>query len=366
MEQEILSLRRNQLIEIINDLLNSCALHSGFFAYRILGVAYSAEITRFDNLWSFDNDSILYGGYPELAGLGYKISSSESVSREEANKYISGIERLMERPTIVLESLSADDVAILGLADGLLRLSNENFQLDLSRFSEWLTEIINGSSGKTFWTYRLKFLAGDLLDNRGRLRTSLTQINVNSKALEVVLRYVWSDQYDLISPLSWDEYQQLFSELLVNSVDGIDIEKAAIWLRTIDILLKQATKLLLPKTDKEALAINQLTSIKSKLDRNAESQTRRIIWLYFACLAGIVIDLVLLTFRYSWGVIEPWTFFGGLSFILLSVFYFAITARELSLRAFYENELEKNKRRTYRRVGFDSEQYNQIYLNYTA
>lgn len=362
MEEEILSSRRRYLINTINDLLdNNCTLHSRAFAHEILGSSYTDDFPLLANFEGLDSENIRYGGYPEIASLGYKINSGDTTFAEEKEHFISGINRLMQRSNKALETLAGDDVAILGLAAGLSTiLKEQNHDVLFSEQKGWLLKIVDKNVEKHVWSYRLRHLAGDLLDNRGRLRTSPIQNDLNVKSLEVCLRVVWPEQFSSIPPCSWEEYRQLMGELLVGLADDIDIERAAIWLKAIDVLIKQAAAILFPKTEIETLAISQLSAIKEKLDKKAERQTNRIIWLYFACVTGIVIDLALLTYRYTYAITEQWIELITAIVLVLSILFFALTAQEPSLRVFYEKLLDRNRASAYKKVNFDPDAYQQL------
>lgn len=363
MEEDILLAKRKYLLGVISGLFNDSALHSRIFVWRILGSAYTAEISYLDITNEINDEEIRYGGNPEIASLGYIISSKEAISSEESSTFMHGINRLMQRSQRALETLQGDDVAILGLADGLSKLSQTENSPSFANVKEWLIGIIDSSTEmNSLWSHRLRQLAGDLLDNRGRLRASPVQDNINIRSLEVSLRYVWPEQFKLNPPLSWEEYRKLLEDLLLNSEDKIDIEKAAIWLRTIDILVKEATVHLFPKTDRETLVIDQLMVIKNRLDKKAEQRTRNVILLYFVLLACVIIGLALLTYRYTWDVMEPWTYFIGSAVALFSILYFAITAQEASLQTFYERMLAKNKRAAYQKIGFDPKVFERLDL----
>lgn len=353
MEEDILLAKRKYLLSVINDLFNDSALHSRVFVWRILGSAYTAEISHLDITNEISDEEIHYGGNPEIASLGYIISSKAAISSEESSAFMRGINRLMQRSQRALETLQGDDVAILGLADGLSKLSQIEDSQSFVNVKEWLIKIIDSSTEmNSLWSHRLRQLAGDLLDSRGRLRASPAQDNINTRSLEVSLRYVWPEQFELNPPLSWEEYRQLLEDLLLNSEDKIDIEKVAIWLRTIDILVKEATVHLFPKNETETLAISQLTTIKNELDRKAEKKWRIFKWLYFLTLL-VAFGAMALAYIFAWDVMEPWTEIFNLLVVLFHVLYFVITQQTPSLQAISERMIAKNRKVAYQKVGLD-------------
>ena len=108
-------------------------------------------------------------------------------------------------------------------------------------------------------------------------------------------------------------------------------------------------------------ALEQLINIKAGLDRKAQREARRNLGLYFGLLAIIWAALIGgLTYYFGWDVIEPWAYFLGIGVTLGSYAYFAITEREFSPAAIYEQILETKKQKLYQEASFDLEQYERL------
>jgi hypothetical protein len=359
MALEILASKRNCLIKLIQDTFDQSTSHSKAFAHRILGPDYNDELGKYLDTESPSEESD-YGGYPELATIGYMLGGENLVRSYDSDRFLAGISRLKERSHRGLGALLVDDVAILGLVDGLRKIKSINPNQDIEETQEWLMRIINQRPLMQIWSSRLRDLAGDLIDNRGRLRTLPLHKDVNTGAIEVTLRYTWPEQFLQVSVPSWDEYKVLLRELLSQSVDTGDLEKSAVWLKAMDLLVDQSCAELFPITDKEKVAVAEMTKIKTNLDRKAEKQAKFTVWLYAGLVLAVIILLAALNYRFTWDVMEPWTYFIGASVALLSIIYFAFTAREFSLTTFYGQILKTKKRKIYRKFDFNINRYEEL------
>jgi hypothetical protein len=359
MIQDIVTSRHSRLLAIVQDVFVRSSPHSTALAIRILGPEYVSEIPI--HLENECPDATDYGGYPELAGLGFRLGIDHPITPNEKTRFLAGLQRLQSRSNRALDSFSIDDVAVLGLADGLAKLTDEEDPgRKTSEAREWLVAIVDRHSQRRIWTSRLRDLAGDLLDGRGRLRTLPSCDDTSTRALEISLRYVWQEQYSQVPPPSWSDCESLFKELLSIPIDTGDLEKAVAWLKCIDLLFDQSCARLFPRTDRERVAVDMLTAIKARLDQRAERQTRLCMWLFvgFVLIASVV--LFILNQQWGWDVTEPQTYFLGIVLGLASLVYFAITGREFSPRAFYERILESRKQHLYKSVNLDRKQYNKI------
>lgn len=107
-------------------------------------------------------------------------------------------------------------------------------------------------------------------------------------------------------------------------------------------------------------AISELSAVKSRLDKNAHDFAKRGLWLYFLGIIGVWVTFAILTYRFGWNVMEPWTYFIGGILTLGSYVYFAVTQKELSPRTIYEQVIESKKRKNYKEFGLDIERFNQL------
>ena len=267
MEQELLSVRRSQLIEIIENSFGNCEPHSQALAIRLLGESYASYITKQINTTNLLEEAT-YGGYPVVASLGFVINQKiqSKAQTDSIAGFITSITRLQQRPETGLASFIMDDVAILGIADGLNQIEGHDDVIESS--CQWLTHIINNSSKQNLWSFRMRDLAGDLLDKKGRLRVSLTGDDHDANALEIVLRNIWPEQYAQTQTLSHNEQTQLLMNLLTAVPPQVgDLEKTVVWLRAIDLLVGQACEALIPSI-----------SDVSRILRSIQHSFKRWVW----------------------------------------------------------------------------------------
>jgi len=75
------------------------------------------------------------------------------------------------------------------------------------------------------------------------------------------------------------------------------------------------------------------------------------LWIYFGVLVAIWIVVGILTLQLGWNIMEPWTYFLG-GALIGSYAYFAITQKEFSPTAIYEQIIEAKRQKYYREFGF--------------
>ena len=148
-------------------------IHSKGFVSRLLGLE---DIKRLLNTEGFDlssfSDGVKYEGFPYLGYLGFAmgIGISTSLDQTVIDAFVLGLNRLQERSKSSLDEFLEDDVAVLGVADGIAKLFSRKVQ-SVSPLKSWLVGLLNGFAPRTLWSNRMRDLAADLLDERGRLRT---------------------------------------------------------------------------------------------------------------------------------------------------------------------------------------------------
>lgn len=319
MEQELLSARRSQLVKIIRDSFQNCEPHSQAFALRILGAEYESEI-----MWQLDVDSMLsgvaYGGYPEIASLGFALGADHALNFDYESPFWAGVNRLRQRVEKGLVALSADDVAILGIADGLSRTTLERYGNEVTAAKTWLVQIIDRTAKRELWLSRMRDLAGDLLDSKGRLRVSPNSQDTDTNALEIVLRSVWPNQFSQTSIPSRKSQREILKALLVAHApqDG-DLEQVVVWLRAIDLLVDHACEALLPSLSDVSRILrstqhafkrwvwedkpSRRNSVPAKWLIDREAHVQSFLWALLYPIYGS--ELVDETYLPSWGNAQP-------------------------------------------------------------
>ncbi len=154
--QILLTERKAQLIEVITKGWKSCRPHTAAFLLRILPAHIKRDLETSGLLGVSSELESTYGGYPDVAFLGYSLASEPSDSKL-ASLFLEGCERLRKRDTYSTRPFFLDDLAVLGVADGLAILPQE------TQMKSWLLEGIERNSHQSLWSSRMRHLASDLL-----------------------------------------------------------------------------------------------------------------------------------------------------------------------------------------------------------
>jgi hypothetical protein len=238
--QELLTERKSLLMSVLKNGLKASRSHTTAFVLRVLPQDYRRELEQAGAIELAVPLDPTYGGYPDVAFLGFMLAA-EPTNAPLSQKFFEGCERLRKRDVASTKPFFLDDVAVLGVAEGLCCLP----KADAVR--GWLLDGIERSMGHSQWSSRMRQLAADLLDSRGRLKVALSNSQVDALALELVLSGVWtnafSQTYRLSQEIQYDVLKRLLSDPPPNQDD---IERAAVWLIALDRLVTVASYSLLP------------------------------------------------------------------------------------------------------------------------
>jgi hypothetical protein len=253
MEQELLQRRKQYLSEVIKQSLPDSPIHSRSFVARIMGETYSAQQPSQLQIQT-SPEEIAYFGYPDVAHLGFCLNVKALATEDVTNAFIVGIKRLQQRSSSSLADFTTDDLALLGVAEGIAKLSSIQ---DLNAEKEWLLQLVEAKTSSE-WTSRMRALAGELLDSQGRLKVT-PRINVDTLALESVLRGVWPSAFYANPPLSIETLQLLLKSLLSEEPPQQgDLERAAVWLKALDTIVDVAVTRLLPNISDTVLILRRV------------------------------------------------------------------------------------------------------------
>lgn len=197
---------------------------------------------------------LAYGGIPAVARTGFQASSPGSF---DPLLFLQAVDRIRGRPKNGRDQLGADDIALLGIANGLSKCEGVDGAHDERK--RWLLAIIAGTGHAPAWTQRARQLAGDLLDGAGRLRAD-PATEANARALDLVLRNSWPQAYSQTSFIGPDERREILAALLSSELppDG-ELERSAVWLVAFRLLVQKMATDLVPdyNTLVEALKATQ-------------------------------------------------------------------------------------------------------------
>ena len=267
---DLLSARREELESIVSASIQDASAHSLGFSRRVLGQPFfgsEADAALPDPASTLDH--IVYGGYPEAAYLGFSIGGRpySEVPTNVIDSFVSSMDRLSGRTGTGLQDFASDDVAVLGIADGVSSLVGWNTD-KAPGFAEWLRNLINEYRAEAAWSVRARDLAADLLDHRGRLRTTPQETRLEELTLDLCLREAWPDVFLGTTYPNETTRELLLSTLLAKSApEPGDLERSSVWLKSLDLLVRQAAQSLVTSTEGVI-----------RLLKNTQSALRRWVW----------------------------------------------------------------------------------------
>ncbi|MDT7953557.1 MAG: hypothetical protein RQ966_18810 [Acetobacteraceae bacterium] len=209
--------------------------------------------------------ALAYGGVPALALAGFAVgvAGHSALPDEAAQAFALAAERVRGRVVTGRGHLGTDDVALLGIADGLacLRASGR----DTTALDDWLVELADSKPSGGYWSARMRALGADLLDGRGRLRADPGTGDIDALALELCLRRTWPSAFRFTGMPARDRQQALMAELLTRDtpMPG-ELDRAAVWIGALRILVAGAAVALVPEVDE---VVRILRATQSALKR---------------------------------------------------------------------------------------------------
>ena len=245
--QALLSGRMAELREAIEASLSDAATVSLGFIARLEGAASTfvgVPKTSIEQVLA----SAKYEGVPGLARAGYVLAAADDKGfAEHAPAFLAEVERVRGRPGAVSGEILKDDIALLGIADGLARAADRP---EAATAKEWLAAAADAQGSSGHWTYRARLLAADLMDGMGRLRAAVPEEDVDAAALELCLRRTWPLATRLSPPPSDESRFATTTKLLGESTPLTgELERAAVWLLALGALIGEAAASLVPTAD---------------------------------------------------------------------------------------------------------------------
>lgn len=261
MIQDVLSSRRAALANAIRASFGHSRQVDGLvvrlaLAYPRVQVLDSKAVNDFEFVAT--REEILYQGFPRLASIGFGLDCGR-VNVTSYGDFLEGIVRLHGSGPKRIQTFGADDVALLGVSAGLAHLSSvQHTEVDRSKLDDcrsWMLAIIDSQHDTSQWTTRMRLLAGDLLDNRGRLRTAPAIDDTDAQTLDLALRHVWPHAVLLAMQQDDSLRRRVLSHLLSDTLPQAgDLERSAIWLCVLSELAAREAETLLKSEEKNVSA----------------------------------------------------------------------------------------------------------------
>mgnify|MGYP001800317881 CR=1 FL=1 len=273
MKNDLLADKLEKLKDVIQTSFKDASEQSRGFALRILNnetELFDKQLIHFDLATA--SSSSHYGGTPVAAYLGYALSSCKRANivnsdlAKAENVFSKTIARLLTRENQGLLDFMYDDIAVLGVADGLAVLNDTELAFALSKSQ--LVKLIEKGRGVDAWANRLRALSAELIDEKGRLYTGLPDEEPFTIALDICLRNCWPQAYKASASINRSLQQELLKFLLTEKLPEIgDLERAVIWFRALNLLVQESVLSLVPP-------ISQVVRILN----NTQSSLKRWVW----------------------------------------------------------------------------------------
>lgn len=294
--------------------------HIEAFAARLLGqLTLDLLMPDFRFEEPDDPNGVRYKGYPHVAYLGFGLAAGLLAPAAACEAFLIGLQALRHRPEGYLGGFIADDIAMLGVADGLAFLGDVD-GASTTDLRTWLVSLINHhTSHGEQWSARMRALAGDLLDGRGRLRLRPAP-GTDSLALDYALRAIYPQAFLTTPALTDEERRDLLRALLTESVPAVgELGRTATWFAALDHLVDAACASLVPTVSDTVRLLRSVQHAlkrwpwKEKARRKGTMPTRWLIddeydvqallWTVLYPVYGA--DLVDEEYLPSWGNVQP-------------------------------------------------------------
>ena len=283
----LLSMRLTELKAIVDASLSTADAASRGFAERIFALDNGGRSRTGPGMAltiggaGEECADLAYGGIPSLALLGFRMGSAAAAgipTPGEASDFIAAVERLRGRPSKVQADLCNDDVALLGIADGIAAMvaqaGGNSHHAPLREAVDWLVGLGDCSGAVPSWSRRVGWVAAELLDPRGRLRVEVAVDDPESMALDLCLRRGWTSAFKDAGQLAGELRRNLMVSLLtLPSPPPGDLVRAAVWTFALSALTYEAVAVLVPDVDE---VVRRLEATQGGLKRWVwEAQSRR-------------------------------------------------------------------------------------------
>lgn len=107
-------------------------------------------------------------------------------------------------------------------------------------------------------------------------------------------------------------------------------------------------------------AVLLLSNVKRGIEKIAKRHVKKDLWVLFLIYVSTWVVLAILTWKYSWNVMEPWTYFiGGVSTIVMTA-YFVITQKEFAPNHIYKKLVESRTEKYMQEASFDLNEYREL------
>lgn len=275
--------RRQVLRDVVATSVRDAPPHAQAFARRILPPEAALLVSPRAVQVSPQTADAQYGGGPEAAALGFSLGGvGQQAPAAAVRAFRNAVSRLQRRSGDGIVPIASDEVAVLGIADGIAGLGLSDRNADAA-VAGWLIAAVERHVARTSWARRMQALALELVDERGRLRTRAAYDDPEITALDVALRRTWPGPFVGTLPPDQEAREALTKSLLTGPCPGVgDLERAAVWLTALEVLVDQGVSALVPKVDDVVRILERTQSALRRWvweERSARSPAAPARWL---------------------------------------------------------------------------------------
>ncbi len=267
---DCLNLRRKAVMDRLREDYPCARMHSQGFVLRILGLLRAKTDLGIEGFNSNSiAENIRYGGFPYLSYLGFKIGvdKSDNLDPTIIDAFTVGFEILNGKTQSSFQDFLSDDVAVLGVADGISKLIKNPDREQIFE-TKRLNSLFENIKIRDLWSSRLRDLAGDLLDDRGRLTERIPEDDLLKVAVELVLRDTWPYSFRNSAYPNQEKRKELLKNLLIEPIPNHgDLELLSIWLKALELLVDESVQSLISSV-----------STTTRLLQKTQHSLKRWVW----------------------------------------------------------------------------------------
>ena len=220
-------------------------------------------------------DAVAYGGAPEVAAAGYALGAGlpgldAALMRE---RFRDGIARLRARSKDGRPGLVGNQILLLGLSDGVAAMRRDG--TPQTETATWLADLLAAHTPADASAHRLRDLALDLLDARGRIRASIDAADPEVVAVDVALRETWPAAFGGTAPPDAPSRALCLRRMVIGEPPAPgDLGQAAVAWCALEVLTQASVAALAPQIDTLVAVLQRTQTALRRWSWDVKPRTR--------------------------------------------------------------------------------------------